>query len=124
MPDIGDRVTRKSNTNLFVNDMKVSASNPIPVDTAPVVATLSTGNPTVSTAGTRVQLSSNACNRITIVANRANTGYIYVGGSDVSSTVHAIELQTKDTATFYVSNTNQLWIDSSVNGEGVSFWTS
>lgn len=32
MPDIGDRVTRKSNTNLFVEDSAVSLTNPIPID--------------------------------------------------------------------------------------------
>lgn len=75
----------------------------------------------VTTAGTRVQLPSYACREITIIARRANTGYIYIGGGDVSSTVYGVELQAKDSITLSISNTNLIYIDSSVSGEGVSY---
>jgi len=75
----------------------------------------------VTTAGTRVQLSAVACREITIIAKRANTGYIYVGSATVSSTVYGAELEAKDSITIPVSNTNEIYIDASVSGEGISY---
>ncbi|MDD4775434.1 MAG: hypothetical protein PHG75_02900, partial [Syntrophomonas sp.] len=76
---------------------------------------------TVTTAGTEVQLPNYACREVTIIAKRANTGYIYIGGSDVSSTVYGAELAAKESITLAVNNTNLVYIDSSVNGEGISY---
>jgi hypothetical protein len=75
----------------------------------------------VTTATTRVQLPAYACREVTIIAKRGNTGYIYVGGNDVSSTVYGAELASKDSVTIAVSNTNLIYIDASVSGEGVSY---
>ena len=75
----------------------------------------------VTTAGTRVQLSSVACREITIIAKRANTGYIYVGGATVSSTVYGADLAALDSITLPVSNANEIYIDASVSGEGISY---
>ncbi len=76
---------------------------------------------TVTTAGTQVQLPDYACREVTIIAKRTNVGYIYIGGSDVSSTVYGAELAAKDSITLAVSNANLIYIDSSVNGEGISY---
>lgn len=76
---------------------------------------------TVVTAGTRVQLPNYDCHEVTIIAKRANAGCIYVGGSDVSSTVYGAELAAKDSITLVVNNTNLIYIDSSINGEGISY---
>jgi len=76
---------------------------------------------TVTTAGTRVQLPTLACSKVTIIAKRANTGYIYVGMNTVSSTVYGAELAAKDSMDFDVSNLNEIWIDASVSGEGISY---
>ncbi|CRF28964.1 Uncharacterised protein [Mycobacterium tuberculosis] len=75
----------------------------------------------VTTAGTRVQLPDYPCREVTIIARRGNTGSIFAGGSDVSSSVYGVELQAKDNFTFAVSNTNLIWIDASVSGEGISY---
>jgi len=75
----------------------------------------------VTTAGTRVQLPNFPCREVTIIAKRTNTGYIYVGGNDVSSTVYGAELAANDSITIAVNNTNLIWIDASVSGEGVSY---
>jgi len=75
----------------------------------------------VTTAGTRVQLPNFPCREVTIIAKRTNTGYIFVGGSDVSSTVYGAELAANDSITIAVNNTNLIWIDASVSGEGVSY---
>lgn len=75
----------------------------------------------VTTAGTRVQLPNIPCHEVTVIAKRANTGYIYAGKNTVSSTIYGVELEAKDSFTFNVSNANEVWIDSSVSGEGVSY---
>lgn len=75
----------------------------------------------VTTAGTRVQLPPYACREVTVISKDTNTGIIYAGGSDVSSTVYGVKLKRDGSFTFSVSNTNLIWIDASVSGDGVSY---
>jgi hypothetical protein len=75
----------------------------------------------VTTAGTRVQLPNYPCREVTLIARKGNVGSIYVGGTDVSSALFGAELAAKDSVTLAVSNTNLIWLDSSVNGEGISY---
>jgi len=75
----------------------------------------------VTTAGVRVQLPDVPCREIMITALRANGGYIYIGGATVSSSVYGVELAKLDSVSIPVSNTNQIYIDSSVNLEGISY---
>lgn len=77
---------------------------------------------TVTTAGTRVQLATNTAKAIVVKASVANTGTIYVGGSTVAST-NGFPLAAGDTVALDISNTNVIWIDSSVNGESAT-WMS
>lgn len=75
----------------------------------------------VTTAGTRVQLPNIPCREVTVIARRLNTGYIYAGDVNVSATVFGIELGAKEAYTFAVANANQVWIDSSISGGGISY---
>lgn len=75
----------------------------------------------VPTAGEAVQLPSFECREVTVIAKLTNNGPIYVGGSDVSSTVYGVQLEAKDSYTFVVSNANAIWVDAGINGEGVSY---
>jgi len=75
----------------------------------------------VAAAGTRVRLPDYPCQEVTVIARRANTGNIYVGGSDVSSAIYGVNLSAEQSFTFVVSNSNLLYIDASVDGEGVSY---
>ena len=75
----------------------------------------------VTTAGTRVQLPTLACNKVTVIAKRFNTGYIYAGMNSVSSTVYGVQFAAMDSYDFDVSNLNEIWIDASVSGEGISY---
>lgn len=88
---------------------------------------------TVATAGTRVQFTTSAiyCTSIYVEALGGNTGYIYVGGSNVSSTVYIARLGAGQGITFAIDgdpkasaatggneyNLNFLYLDSSVSGE-------
>lgn len=73
----------------------------------------------VTTAGTRVQLASNACASVTIKAKSTNTGAIYVGNVAVTS-LNGFILNAGESISMDITNTNLVYIDSAVNGEGVS----
>lgn len=77
---------------------------------------------TVTTAGTRVQISgtSSTCKGITVKALAANTGTMYVGNSTVSAT-NGYPLTAAQAISFDISNLSTVYIDSSVNGEKVAY---
>lgn len=106
----------------------VDAANPLPVTDAAVLAkivgtpaAILSGKTTVTTAGTRVQLASNACKSIVIKALAANTGIIYIGNVTVAA-ANGYELAAGDSISCDCSNLDLIYIDSSVNGEGVSWF--
>lgn len=85
------------------------------------------GRTVVTTAGTRVQLStlSVPCNKVEIIAETDNTGVIVVGGTTVVAilaTRRGVPLNAGDVHTITdVDNLNKIWIDATVNLEGVSY---
>lgn len=80
------------------------------------------GNKSVTTAGTRVQLSSTGvpCKYVIVTANTANTDTIWLGSVTVAAgrgrPLVALQSEKID-----IDNLNKVYIDSVVNGEGVSF---
>ena len=75
----------------------------------------------VTTAGTAVTLHADyACNAVIVKAKFANTGVIYVGGSDVTS-ANGFALRANEAVRVPTTNANLVYINSSVNGEGVTF---
>lgn len=86
-----------------------------------VPSTVLNGRTTVTTAGTQVALSSStACKSVTVKALSTNTGVIYVGNSSVSSS-DGLQLAAGDSVNLDIDNLGTVYIDSSVNGEGVTF---
>lgn len=87
------------------------------------------GVTTVTTAGTDVALAgSTACKRVMVQAQTDNTGLIAVGGTGVDATVATgtgIILYPGDVVDFDIDNLSDIYIDSTVNGEGVryTYWT-
>jgi hypothetical protein len=83
------------------------------------------GVTTVTTAGTDVALAgSTACKKVVIQAQTDNTGLIAVGATGVDATEATgtgIILYTGDTITIEIDNLADIFIDSTVNGEGVRF---
>lgn len=84
--------------------------------------TLGSGSKTVTTAGTRVQLSgvSIPCKKITIQGLAANTKAIYIGDSTVASS-NGIFVFPTQMFQLTVANLNMVYLDSEVNGEGVVY---
>lgn len=108
--------------------LKVDSDGHLQVDilTAPNIPTgIGHGVKTVTTAGTDVALaSSTACKRIVIQAQTDNTGLIAVGGSGVDATEATgtgIILEAGDVFELEIDNLADVYIDSTVNGEGVRF---
>jgi hypothetical protein len=77
----------------------------------------------VTAAGTPENLSAQSipCAAVRIKAKRANTGYIYIGFDDQGqlSSSNGTEYEAKDSEVIPIDDVNKIWIDSSVNGEGV-----
>jgi hypothetical protein len=79
------------------------------------------GKTTVTTAGTQVALSSSlSIISVTVRALSTNTGKIYVGTSSVSST-DGFQLSASETVSIDIDDLAKVYIDSSVNGEGVTY---
>lgn len=88
--------------------------------------TLADQRQTVTTAGTRVQLTSSVirARQVDITALHTNTGIITVGSSTVvaaAGTRRGTPLNPGDTYTGYNVDLSQVYLDSTVNGEGVSY---
>jgi len=83
------------------------------------------GVKTVTTAGTDVVLASTtACNRVIIQAQTDNTGFIAVGATGVDATVATgtgVLLAAGEALDFNIDNLADVYIDSTVSGEGVRF---
>jgi len=82
------------------------------------------GVKTVTAAGTAEALSTSKIlfHDLFIVASNANTGYIYVGGSNVDKTTkNGFELAAGKIYVIADGMLNEVYIDSTVNGEGVSY---
>lgn len=89
--------------------------------------TLATGLKVVTNAGTRVQLSAASvpCKKVFIQANDQNTGELVIGDVNVvgasGATRRGTALFASQGEWFPVSDLNLIYIDSTVNGEGVHF---
>ncbi len=86
----------------------------------------------VTTAGTRERLTTAEINTpmVIIQAKSANTGLIYVGNDQVSSTNCMISLAARGTVTLSAADfggadavwdLTKIWVDCSVSGEGI-YW--
>ncbi len=82
------------------------------------------GQKTVTTAGTAVKLGTqDILGPLAVKALDTNTGVVAVGNVSGDITVsNGFRLSAGDAIVFeYVGNLASLWLDSAVNGEGVSW---
>ena len=80
------------------------------------------GQTAVANAGTQVPLgpSTTLYSGVRVKALAGNGGWIYVGGTTVSS-ANGFVLDAGEEVFLEVSNLATVWVDSSVNTEGVSY---
>lgn len=82
------------------------------------------GRDTVPNAGTRVQLGVQACKVVAVTAETDNTGLIVIGGATVVAalaTRRGLPLSAGDSVTLTVDNVSRLFIDATVNTDGVTW---
>ena len=85
------------------------------------ITTIASDEMDVTTAGTALVLSvSQACKKVDIQAKITNTGKIYIGGSTVDSD-EGLELRRGDIYSLEIGDLNDVYVDCSVNGEGVRY---
>ena len=94
----------------------------VDVTSMPLATAIYNGQKTVSTAGTQVALASSQAitHSVKIKALHGNGGWIYVGNSSVSSS-NGYVLDAGETVEIQVANLATVYVDASVNGEGVSY---
>lgn len=94
-------------------------------DVGRVNYTVGSGRQTVTTAGTAVQLQDHPCKMVVITAETDNTGNIFVGSSNVvaaaGSEIGFVLYTGQTSIPIPISNTNLLYINSTVNGDGVTY---
>jgi len=97
----------------------------VDVATVAIPAAIYHGKTTVSTAGTEVTLASSQVitSGVTIKALSGNTGLIFVGANPVTSAT-GFELNAKESVFIEVANLTTIYVDSAVNGEGVTYIAS
>ena len=95
------------------------------ISSVAIPTTIYHGQKTVTTAGTEVALASSQAilSGVRIKALAANTGIIYVGANPVTSST-GFALAAGEEVFVEVANLATVYIDSSVNGEGVSYIAS
>ncbi len=90
-------------------------------------SSFTTGQKNVTIAGTAEQLPSVIIPdgfQLTIIAKPANTGTIYFGNSKAnaeSATNRFDGLSAGLAVSLKVTNANLVWVNASVNGEGISY---
>ena len=89
-----------------------------------VPETIDCGRQIVTTAGVPAQLGSGVIGGVIIVGEFDNTGVICVGDSTVIAdlaTRQGVPLNPGDAVILTINNLNKIWIDSTVDGDGVTF---
>ena len=72
------------------------------------------GNHTMT--GSAIQIHADtSCQSVTIQAHPDNAGYVYVGNSNVTSSVHMAVLSAGSSMTFNVSNLNLLYVNGTAS---------
>jgi hypothetical protein len=109
--------------------LSVVTINNIPVPTPGNATQFTTLQTVVPTAGTPVRLVSGdvpvpAGRKLTMIAKPGNTGVIYFANTQAECVAGTRfdGLAAGLAHSFLVQNANEIWIDASVSGEGVSFY--
>jgi len=121
LEELESGVSVNSNTQLKVTNFD-SSGNEIDYDNLnlEVPSTFANGKTTTNSGSAVVIKSDTTIRSVTVKALNSNTGLVYVGNSGVSS-ANGYELQAGESLDIDIDNTNKVYFDVSVNGEGVSY---
>jgi len=113
---------RLRNSDGTVHADPLDGKLPVQVGNFPLPTTISSALVTVTTATTRVQFATTTAKSITVKAAAANTGIIYVGNSTVAAS-NGFPLASGELISIDISNTDAVWVDSSVSGETCNWFS-
>lgn len=119
-----------NDANLEIRQFRVNPStNALLVDTSggstpTSPSTVDSGQGTVSTAGTAVQVATTTTiQAIVIRANTGNTGNIFVGDATVDSSTGLV-LAPGEAVAFDIDDPATVYVDAATNGDGFSYLTT
>lgn len=98
--------------------------NALVTQTLPIPGTIYNGQVLVPTAGTATQLPNHILKMGMIIqALSENSASIFIGDSDVTNIgpTGGLELQPGQALSIVIDNTNLVWVNATVNDDGVSF---
>lgn len=110
------------NENMRLRNSQGTPVNPATEESLAPPSAIGDGSKTVTSAGARVALSATSipCRKVIITALEDNTGTIWVGGSTVAAgrgrPLVALQAETLD-----INDLSKVYLDASVDGEGVSY---
>ena len=87
-------------------------------------SSVTTGEKTVTSAGTAVQMPDVEVPEgfeAAITAKHFNAGRVYIGGTKAEAEAHTTSLGPDDVWHEYVTNLKAVWIDADNDGEGVDY---
>jgi len=121
----GELRIRDDDLNTSLSSVISGSELQVDIVSVAVPETVYNGQNDVTTAGTREVLAGAQALKsgVTIKAKGDNTGDIYVGDSSVSSS-NGFILDAGELVFIEVDNLSDVYIDSSVNGDGVSYIAS
>lgn len=91
------------------------------VSVVAVPSSVLNGSVVVTTGGTAVALAvSTTITSVVVKAKYGNTGTIYIGNATVDSS-NGVELQAGDAISIDIDDLAKVYVDASVNGEGVDY---
>jgi len=87
--------------------------------------TLTGGRQTVAATGSAVSIGTLACYKVLVVGETDNTGLVVVGGTTttiaVLATREGVPIYNSQSQFFECTNLNQIYLDVTVAGEGITF---
>lgn len=124
--DLVDRVQIVNNDGSKGVTLSSGEAASDPIYTNHATTAIADNRKTVTSAGTAVQLivASTPAKWIIVTALTNNTQQVNVGASTVlaaSGTSRGTPLLPGDSVSLLIDNVNEVYVDSRVNGEGVSF---
>lgn len=112
--------------NQAITDIKAAITTAASSGASTPTTTITSGRKVVTTAGTSVKLIAvvTAIKEVVVTAETDNTSTIVVGGSTVVAAIatrQGTPLEAGDSITINIDDLSKVYIDSLVNGEGVTF---
>lgn len=117
-------VVSVTGSTAVVSQPAVTGSVAVVANVRPSVTSVTDGRTTVAATGSAVSIGTLACYKVIVVGETDNTGIVVVGGTTSTAALASrtgVPLYAAQSQVFECSNLNELYIDSTVAGEGATW---